>query len=404
MDFTTEPRIAGFFATHGAQKGSSPNDESCIICLNTEDLAEFWNTIATVKPDWPEPQRVVVDVPELWRLQAQRGVFLFLPFEDFEQIYAFDRIFFPAEPDAGLIPVEDVYPKQQSDLEILLDQFFMLETAREGSARMQQLLHDHQVIRLQDFPDDGIESECFKQAGLPVLNSWNEANLGAWQTPAPELWSKFSEAPQVEIEVNIDDRDPKPEIARLAAQIGSELTNRPLRNGPVIWTCHRYPHVSASLGLYWDGVRRWPYSTDDLPEGLALTAVCAAFYERTPAAQLDGNAQKRLAELCLGGSVIEVEIAMSDRSYTRGFATREDLADAVRSDFASHLREEWQSQIVQIQHILQVAPVPSRVFDFAKLSRVFIRQIVPTQVVLRGQETGKARLYNLARAKRIGLP
>jgi hypothetical protein len=102
--------------------------------------------------------------------------------------------------------------------------------------------------------------------------------------------------------------------------------------------------------------------------------------------------------------VIEVEIAMHDGSYTRGFANRENLAEAVRSDFAAHLKKKWQSQIYQIQHILQVASVPSRVFEFAKLSQVFVRQIVPTQVVFRGQKTGKARLYNLARAERIGLP
>ncbi|HYK89188.1 MAG TPA: hypothetical protein VE398_10485 [Acidobacteriota bacterium] len=53
---------------------------------------------------------------------------------------------------------------------------------------------------------------------------------------------------------------------------------------------------------------------------------------------------------------------------------------------------------------MQVANVPDRIFDFEALTRVFVRQIVPTQVVLRGEQSGKARIYNIALAMTVGLP
>ncbi|MBZ0319149.1 MAG: FRG domain-containing protein [Anaerolineae bacterium] len=40
VDFTSNPEIAGFFASHG----ELPKNEgtSCIICLNTKEFSDFW--------------------------------------------------------------------------------------------------------------------------------------------------------------------------------------------------------------------------------------------------------------------------------------------------------------------------------------------------------------------------
>jgi hypothetical protein len=106
----------------------------------------------------------------------------------------------------------------------------------------------------------------------------------------------------------------------------------------------------------------------------------------------------------LGSSTVEVEIAMADGSYTRGWAASHDLNAAVRDDFSLYLNDQWRHQIDSIWSILQVSIVPQRTFVFERLATVFARQIVPTQVVHRGSQTGKARLYNPARATQLGLP
>ena len=110
-----------------------------------------------------------------------------------------------------------------------------------------------------------------------------------------------------------------------------------------------------------------------------------------------------LADQCLG-KAIEVEITMEDGSHTRGYANQQRLRNAVRDDFHSFLTDEWRPEINQIRHILQLAFDPARVFAFDRLKSVFCTQIVPAQVVLRDEASGKVRLYNPARAIRLGLP
>ena len=67
LDFTTDPRVAGFFASG---EGSG---KACILCLNTSDLRKFWQAMPK---RYPPPEFIGIDVSNLWRLQAQRGVFL----------------------------------------------------------------------------------------------------------------------------------------------------------------------------------------------------------------------------------------------------------------------------------------------------------------------------------------
>jgi hypothetical protein len=40
VDFTTNPRVAAFFATHEAPRPTAEKDSSCIICLDFEELRQ----------------------------------------------------------------------------------------------------------------------------------------------------------------------------------------------------------------------------------------------------------------------------------------------------------------------------------------------------------------------------
>ena len=250
LDFTADPAIAGFFA---AQSGRVAAEQKfgCIICLNSADLREFWTGLSAAKPEWPEPRLVKVGIPELWRIHAQSGAFLFLPYDDFEKIYDFDRIYFPANGDMSL-PIyhavlpkyEDVYPRQQSDLEIQLDRFFMLEKMGEGDAALAASPDFTRVA----FSGPSIETECFGAAGLPVHDLWNEPNLMAWMSPAAEAWSKVTNAPEIETEAP-DLREPAKSIAKLAKWFESAMhASADLRRGPVVWKVGHSKRVAESSG------------------------------------------------------------------------------------------------------------------------------------------------------------
>jgi FRG domain-containing protein len=43
IDFTTDPRVAGMFASQASSSGSQERP-ACIVCLNTRDFLEFWKT------------------------------------------------------------------------------------------------------------------------------------------------------------------------------------------------------------------------------------------------------------------------------------------------------------------------------------------------------------------------
>jgi len=101
---------------------------------------------------------------------------------------------------------------------------------------------------------------------------------------------------------------------------------------------------------------------------------------------------------------VEIEVRIEDDSYTRGWVSADRLRKAVRADFEAHLEDEWRPQIKSARNVLQIAADPRRALDFARFQSLFCTQFVATQVVLRDDRSGKARLFNPARAVRIGLP
>ena len=406
VDFSTEPKVAAFFATHDPPPQEEGDDLSCIICLNYTELKRLFDSIRRIRPDMPEVSAITVDIPELWRIQAQAGVFLEYPFDTgFERhVFDFDRIVFPTERNpavlASLIPKEDIYPTQKSDLEVLLDQYFMLERIEEGHCELQKLFGGALTF---EAPPDGIEAECFRSGGLPIHESWEPARLAEWFQPDREDWRAASTAPEVTIRYPSVGESPA-KILALESQLSMTFVDRPdLRSGPVRWSLLDMSSpawLTRSLELLWDGLRRWPYDGNDIPGALAMVIEYGMLVEQQPTARQDPELAWRLAEQCIG-SALEVEIGLEDGSYTRGFASSKLLRQAVREDFVDFLTAYWRPQIKNIHHILQVASNIRRVMVFNRLRTLFSTQIVPTQVVLRDEDSGKARLYNLTRATSI---
>jgi hypothetical protein len=79
----------------------------------------------------------------------------------------------------------------------------------------------------------------------------------------------------------------------------------------------------------------------------------------------------------------------------------DDLHAAVRPDFAAFLNDHWRTKITSSTSVLQLAIVPPRVFEFDALAALRVSdRAYPGGAARQGD--GPARVYNPARAERIG--
>jgi hypothetical protein len=284
----------------------------------------------------------------------------------------------------------------------------MLEMMEKGSEEMHEIARRGNIrIIQQPVIPDGIEAECFGDTGLPMHESWEPSRLTAWLRPPREDWQPISAVPRISIPYPHDGTS-REKIQILYRSVLDSLAGEPeIRNGPVRWELASLtgcaPETVRAVELTWDGLRRWPYETSEIAQGLATVIVYAHLVAQQPNACHEPQLAHALAEQCIG-EALRVEIGHEDNSYTQGYANRELMRQAVREDFDTFLTDYWRPRITDIRHILQIAFNPRRALVFERLKTVFATQIVPTQVVLRGEASGKARLYNLARAITLGLP
>jgi hypothetical protein len=159
IDFTTSPEIAGFFASCGEQ--TEEDQLSCILCLNTKDLMEFWKILPA---KYPPPELIAIDVQNLWRLQAQHGTFLYCPYTNNDKIF----------------------PKRKSQLEILLDQYFMNEQLIEGERNLPESIKKFTMF----IPSRAkYDPEVFIGNNPPSkLDSWSRINLQPWISAKHEIF------------------------------------------------------------------------------------------------------------------------------------------------------------------------------------------------------------------------
>lgn len=74
---------------------------------------------------------------------------------------------------------------------------------------------------------------------------------------------------------------------------------------------------------------------------------------------------------------------------------------AVRDDLADYVKPEIREALVSsAEQLLLLIQSPSRLYDFSQFARVFVRQCVPTQVLLRWPPV----IYSPARLEAFGLP
>jgi hypothetical protein len=98
---------------------------------------------------------------------------------------------------------------------------------------------------------------------------------------------------------------------------------------------------------------------------------------------------------------IALNLSLKMANSTRAYVARDVLFAAVRTDIKRHLRPKYQNIAEQITPLLQICMNHQRLFRFQPFGDLFVRQIVPFQVLRRGH---LACHFSPARLVGFGLP
>lgn len=286
IDFTTDPGIAAFFATQG--QIPEGGKYGCIYCLNTKDIVRFWKTV--VPREYPQIELIEVGVPNLWRLEAQFGVFLYCPFDGLESWYAPDWILFPHSSPVATPTAEEVYPARKSSLEILLDQYFASERSREGSARLRATAEKLGWVRTTVPPIHDRIDQYLVTDNLNKLRSWHPEAIDPWLYTEKQAWQEALSEERWEFEVSFG-----AEPVDLQRELEGLLQRRftipdDCRKQLINWSFHvrdrdaeRWVEEALRQGAQriWDGMRILPYTYQEMAKSISTYVALFLLWARS---------------------------------------------------------------------------------------------------------------------------
>lgn len=397
LDFTTDPGIAGYFASSETKEG---NQKGCIYCLNTDELRQFDREMREYCTPYCKATEIAFiqqDVPNLWRMEAQHGTFLFAPSNIFDY-YLIDVIEFPHPSRLSFPTARDVYPERKSPLEVELDHFFEILAVSQSHEMFRQVFPDAKIYHIEP-PPNRVEPQFFKRGTLPKMPCWSKANIAPWQRIPTE---RLRETAVWEIGLRIDLRAEVSELrSSVAFGIARALSLDPfLRKKSVSWVLLPQRRLQAKLrqqiDLIWNGMRSLPFADETIADAIAL---CFALHRCGFRDAREEKATEIAAELI--GEVIKVGMGDDNGSSSYGYAGTNELRSVIRIDIQSRLRSQFQECASTPFALLQFCSAPERLFMFDQFAELFGRQIVPTQVA-RAESRGV--FFSPARIVGFGLP
>jgi hypothetical protein len=123
LDFSKNPRVAAFFATH---TDIPPDDgKACIYCVWSGALeASYHHAPAYMRyyEIFPTSERVEVD--GLFRMHAQEGAFVYANQTWWTSVFQPDIIRFPRTREIAIPAPSDIYPSRMSEIEHVIFDYF----------------------------------------------------------------------------------------------------------------------------------------------------------------------------------------------------------------------------------------------------------------------------------------
>jgi hypothetical protein len=380
IDFTDDPRVAAFFASDTAETPSS-NQMAAIVCLETTDFERFresvWPGLMRGSSNANPPEIIHIDVEDLWRLQQQRGCFLWNPVEDIEKHYNFDRIEFPYTGDDPILPRRDeIYPLNQSNLEKKIAAHFMNEHMLRNEKLIREL--NWNVHRIS-VPVDHYDITSHFPNYSTDESDWN--NLLGWIRPASEHATTV--LPGAELCIPPDE-----DFSSLARQLLDGISVdfvRENRQSGLQFKNAKPVDIDNPLLIrirrLWNGMRTLPYSEDEIVT--SVTKVIDLF----PLMLRGIDVRNVFGE---EGAFVEMGGALDGKgAFSRAACTMIGFRAACRQEFIQVVRaNKGLSDDVLNWHLLQVPARPWQRFKFAGLRKLMVEELIPTQVVWRATSEG----------------
>lgn len=366
IDFTENIEVAFYFATNS--KSNKIGEESSIICLNEKDFEEFVQFIKILyeEKNVIPPYISRIEVENLWRLQAQKGCFLFTPWDRIEQYYHFDRITFPFTKSFNEIDKEDIYPERKSELEIILDYFFNSEVCMQGQKRVIELAKElnFPIVTIPNY----YQYETLEKKETHA--SWLSESYRKWMHAFNEEW-KSSENEKI-VNITIPLNTSKEEFT---SNVNFELTRdfrykEIDRKTPLNFNIVITPKLSkkntkiikTNCKNIWDGTRNLPYSIHDI-----LTILASYLFLEFQSKLKQDYRDKILLEITnIYGSKTRFEA--DKRSIGNYF--RNDIEDIIGRNIPRPISSELLMHMNEARYV----------FDFNKLIDFFKTEAIANQV------------------------
>ncbi|WP_081081757.1 FRG domain-containing protein [Burkholderia stagnalis] len=403
IDFTTDPSVAGFFASDTSQ----PPEEgtvSAIFCLNTKDLLDFYQRYAQFIGADMKVEPVSVDVNNLWRLQAQHGHFLRVN-HNWYNVYDMDRIEFPWTGLPAYPPRHQIYPTQKSHLEQLLDEFEALELRRKGLQNMENMFDELEAkgvkIRKERWiadPERYNKSAFYK---APVsLESWSKTKLSPWLM---EYQEKFHAVVGkiVHIRVRSESGAPPAHQQVRAAFLNALSRETDLRASAPVWKIdglvgmQEIDRYLSAIQSAWNGMRNLPYKDEDIAEAMgALTQLFLIGKCNSMMGHIMDSAFKQWMP-----DAFEIEFGCDVlNTISRAHCSDYEILQCLDANWKRSCKE--QEIFSTAAGALGACSKPDHMFEFDTFAKLFARQIIPAQLA----RERPLVLFNPARLSFVGMP
>lgn len=312
------------------------------------------------------------------RLQAQKGHFLYVPFDGIEKYYRFDRILFPFNATFEKITSGNIYPKEKSALETHLDYFFTSEYRSNNMDRIVKWLGEDKVRHIPKHEIfDYITTSCNPHYSwrrqytndwhITVLEHWeNIANNGGLLISLPyssiskQKVSTITEVIEKMFNDNLNCRD-------LISKITIQRVKLPFSK-------RMYVQINRGATLIWNGMRKLPYTNNEIALALGRFVVMMYFDN-----EYDDNREYKP----LMGRTVYIGLASVDGSNTKSYVSGLNALESKRRNILKYVNDEFRNICSNNPVALtQLINRPSYLFTFEGFRKLFVLDVIPSQTVL----------------------
>lgn len=401
IDFTTDPEIAAYFATNS--NDNIEGEYACIICVNHDHFHKVMTLIAPILDKYLKkgdlrPCFLKYEVKNLWRLQAQKGLFLYTPLAGMENLYCFNRILFPFKQPFKALNLEDIYPKAKSSVETYLDHFFTAERKSENMKRITDWLGEDRTTRLPDHNIfDYISNNC------PVHYSWKSKQSTIWKIIHDEHWTKVHSKNSLNLDLSFSALR-NWEDDELTAYVESKLKKTPdCRTSISKIKVNRYKipfnkkldqYIQEGSNLIWNGMRVLPYTNRQISSALVRFVIMMTYDHRHKSNDFRPLIYR---SLYVGMSGAEGSGA---RAYVSGYR----VLRSKRSAIYKYIKKENRKITVDNPiALLQLINNPRYLFQFDLFCELFAMDVIPSQTVLQIQSKNPVIYFNPKHVNTFGM-